>query len=108
MTAPDHLRPGERVEFVCTADPYTHLRPGDRGTLHATDGIGTVHVSWDSGSTLGVLLDAGDVIRLVSDDGCYRCGRGADDLGLCAPCAGEELARGLEDLVDLIRRAQAS
>ncbi len=25
--------PGDRVELVATDDPYTRLRPGDRGTV---------------------------------------------------------------------------
>jgi hypothetical protein len=25
--------PGDRVELVATTDPYTHLQPGDRGTV---------------------------------------------------------------------------
>jgi hypothetical protein len=30
--------PGDRVELVATTDPYTRLRPGDRGTIaHITD-----------------------------------------------------------------------
>lgn len=49
------LRPGERVELVATSDPYTDLRPGDRGSVTAVDDLGTVHVAWDGGSRLGLV-----------------------------------------------------
>ena len=53
---------GTRVALVRMDDPYTKLRPGDQGTVIAVDDIGTVHIQWDSGSTLGAAYGA-DVIR---------------------------------------------
>lgn len=53
---------GTRVALVSMNDPYTKLRPGDQGTVIAVDDIGTVHIQWDSGSTLGAAYGA-DVIR---------------------------------------------
>lgn len=55
---------GSRVELVSMNDPYTKLKPGDRGTVRSVDDIGTVFVSWDSGSSLGVAYGADD-IKLV-------------------------------------------
>lgn len=49
------FRPGERVRLVRTTDPYTHLRPGDRGTVLGVNSLGTVHVAWDCGSNLGMV-----------------------------------------------------
>ena len=67
------LAPGDRVELVATTDPYTRLRPGDRGTVtRVTDRPElTIAIQWDSGSTLAILPDAGDRIRLLlpKDDG---------------------------------------
>jgi hypothetical protein len=59
--------PGDRVELVATSDPYTHLRPGDRGTVTSvTDHPeNSIDVHWDSGSTLAILPNAGDRIRLL-------------------------------------------
>jgi Domain of unknown function (DUF4314) len=59
--------PGDRVELVATNDPYTRLRPGDRGTVTAvTDRPEpTIDIAWDNGSTLAILPDAGDQIRLL-------------------------------------------
>lgn len=51
----DHPDVGKRVELVSTSDQYTSLRPGDRGTIFMVDDIGTRHVNWDNGSTLGLV-----------------------------------------------------
>ena len=46
---------GTRVELVSMDDPYSKLKPGDRGTVKSVDDTGTVFVSWDCGSGLGVV-----------------------------------------------------
>lgn len=45
---------GCRVELISMNDPYTKIQPGDKGTVSSVDDIGTIHVNWDCGSTLGV------------------------------------------------------
>jgi hypothetical protein len=59
--------PGDRVELVATTDPYTRLRPGDRGTVTsiADHPEPTIDLQWDNGSTLAILPDAGDRIHLL-------------------------------------------
>ena len=59
--------PDDRVELVATNDPYTRLQPGDRGTVTSvTDSPEpTINIQWDNGSTLAILPDAGDQIRLL-------------------------------------------
>ena len=57
--------PGTRVELVSINDPYTNLKPGDRGKVGHVDAIGTVHIIWDNGSTLGAAYGA-DEIRVLS------------------------------------------
>ena len=47
--------PGDRVQLVWTSDPWTKLRPGERGTVIDVDSVGTVHVDWDCGSNLGLI-----------------------------------------------------
>jgi hypothetical protein len=37
---------GCRVELVSTDDPFTNLKPGERGTVRCVDSIGTVFVDW--------------------------------------------------------------
>ena len=52
---------GDRVALEHTDDPHTRLRPGDEGTVaRYAPGLGQLDVSWDSGSTLSMLLDEGD------------------------------------------------
>lgn len=53
---------GTRVELVRMDDPYSRLRPGDRGTVEYIDDTGTIFCQWDSGSSLGIVYGA-DVIR---------------------------------------------
>ncbi|WP_099332779.1 DUF4314 domain-containing protein [Actinomyces minihominis] len=46
---------GQRVRLVYTSDPYSDLLAGSEGTVMFVDALGTVHVAWDSGSTLGLI-----------------------------------------------------
>ena len=46
---------GKRIELISTSDPYTTLKPGDKGTVDFVDDIGTIHISWDNGSKLGLV-----------------------------------------------------
>ena len=55
---------GTRVELVSMDDPYSKLKPGDRGTVKFVDDTATVHVSWDCGSDLGVVYGV-DKIRIL-------------------------------------------
>ena len=58
---------GDRVALEHTDDPHTRLRPGDEGIVIRYDPEpGQLNVRWDSGSTLAMLLDDGDRVRLVT------------------------------------------
>ena len=46
---------GARVQLIHTSDPYSKLEAGAEGTVELVDGLGTVHVAWDDGSTLGLI-----------------------------------------------------
>ncbi|ROR28114.1 uncharacterized protein DUF4314 [Mobilisporobacter senegalensis] len=54
-TLKNYYTPGTRVILVQINDPYTKLQPGDKGTVLGVDDIGTIHVNWDCGSSLGVV-----------------------------------------------------
>ena len=61
-------QPGQRVELVHTNDPYTPLRPGACGTVtRYLPDLHTVYVTWDDGSALAMLLDAGDCVRVLNE-----------------------------------------
>ena len=46
---------GTRITLQSMNDPYSRLQPGDTGTLVLIDDIGTYHVHWDNGSSLGLI-----------------------------------------------------
>ena len=53
----DYSLKGKRIKLIKMNDPYP-VPDGTLGTIDHTDGIGTIHVSWDNGSTLGVVPDS--------------------------------------------------
>lgn len=55
---------GSRVMMVYSADPFTPIDGGTEGTVSSVDDIGTIHISWDNGSHLGVILGE-DVIEKI-------------------------------------------
>ena len=60
-------RAGARVELVHMNDPYnTKLFPGAKGTVVSVDDIGTIHVRWDCGSSLGVVYGE-DRCRVIKE-----------------------------------------
>lgn len=59
---------GSRIELVRCTDPYTKLPPGLRGTVSMVDDAGTIHVDWDNGARLGVVLEDGDRIVPVIEN----------------------------------------
>lgn len=55
---------GTRVELVHTSDPYTKLIPGTKGTVEFVDDAGTIQISWDNGSGLGMIPGEDEVRKL--------------------------------------------
>ena len=56
---------GTRVEPVQMNDEYTKLKSGDKGTVRCVDDMGTIHISWDNGSCLGVAYGEDSCRKLV-------------------------------------------
>lgn len=50
-----HFQKGSRVRLNFMDDPYSKLREGDLGTVICVDDMGTIHIAWDCGSSLGVV-----------------------------------------------------
>lgn len=70
---PEHLdalrkryQPGVRVELIHMDDPYTKLKPGVQGSVLFVDDCGTIHVSWDCGSSLGIVNNV-DSCRIINE-----------------------------------------
>lgn len=56
---------GTRVKLISMNDPYnTKLCSGSLGTVKHVDDCGTVHISWDCGSSLGAVYGE-DIIAKV-------------------------------------------
>ena len=59
---------GARVELTSMNDPWNNrLHEGCRGTVRCVDDVGTIHVAWDCGSSLGVVYGE-DSCKVVNDD----------------------------------------
>ena len=56
---------GKRVRFMRSNDQYTKLVWGDEGVVSHIDALGTVHIKWDNGSTLGMITEEGDRFQVV-------------------------------------------
>lgn len=59
------FKPGSRVELIRFSDPYSALKPSDRGTVEMVDDAGGCHIAWDNGSHLAALWQV-DEIRLLT------------------------------------------
>jgi hypothetical protein len=65
MNATDQpTTPGARIYLANTSDEHTRLQPNAMGTVLHVDDIGTVHVRFDTGETLG-LIPGEDVWRAL-------------------------------------------
>ena len=64
----EYYTPGTRVMLIRMSDPYTNLRQGDQGTVTMVDDIGTIHVNWDRGSTLGVVFREDECRRIEGNE----------------------------------------
>ena len=64
----EYYTSGTRVMLIRMSDPYTNLRLGDRGTVTLVDDIGTIHVNWDRGSTLGVVFGEDECLRIEENE----------------------------------------
>ena len=64
----EYYTAGTRVILIRMSDPYTNLRQGDRGTVMMVDDIGTIHVNWDRGSTLGVVFGEDECRRIEENE----------------------------------------
>ena len=64
----EYYTPGTRVMLIRMSDPYTNLKQGDRGTVTLVDDIGTIHVNWDCGSSLGVVFGEDECRRIEENE----------------------------------------
>lgn len=57
----DHIKAkypiGTRIELEQMSDPYSPVPPGTKGTVVAVDDMATVHMKWDNGRGLGLVVE---------------------------------------------------
>lgn len=58
---------GTRIECISMDDPYHPIAPGTKGTVVMVDDIGTIHMEWDNGRTLG-LVPGEDQFKIIKED----------------------------------------
>lgn len=58
---------GTRIECIYMDDPYHPIAPGTKGTVVAVDDMGTIHMKWDNGRTLG-LVPGEDQFKIIKED----------------------------------------
>jgi len=73
----DESNKGKRVELIHTDDPYTKLRPGDKGTYQfllkqTNPKENEHHIDWDSGSNLSMIPGLGDRFKFLESDFCSK------------------------------------
>ena len=60
---------GTRVELVSMNDPWSKLKPGDKGTVLGVDDAGSLLMRWDNGSGLNVVCGEDKVRKVADADG---------------------------------------
>jgi predicted RNA-binding Zn-ribbon protein involved in translation (DUF1610 family) len=63
----EKYKSGMRVELIQMDDPYTKMKPGDKGTVTGVDDIGSLLINWDCGSSLSVLYGI-DFCRIINEN----------------------------------------
>lgn len=59
---------GCRIELLEMNDPYAPIQPGTRGTVAYVDDMGTLHMHWDNGRTLGVIPGEDSFRKLTPEE----------------------------------------
>ena len=64
----EYFKPGTKVMLVRMSDPYETIPPGTIGEVLCVDSLGTLHVMWSNGSTLGVVFREDSVVKIEENE----------------------------------------
>lgn len=56
--------PGTRIRLNEMADPYSPVPPGTEGVVTGIDSMGTIHMDWSNGRTLGLIYGEDSFIKI--------------------------------------------
>lgn len=56
---------GTEVESVLLDDPYRKIPAGTKGIVRHIDDIGTIHINWENGSSLGAAFGVDKIKKLT-------------------------------------------
>ena len=59
---------GTRIELNHMDDPHAPVPPGTRGTVVFVDDIGTIHMQWDNGRSLGLVPNEDSFRKLTQEE----------------------------------------
>lgn len=59
---------GTRVMCISMSDPYAPVPSGTRGSVVSVDDMATIHVSWDNGSGLGLVVGEDSFRKLTQEE----------------------------------------
>jgi hypothetical protein len=56
---------GTRIQLIHMSDPWHPIETGTKGTVRLVDDMGTIHVNWDNGRSLGLIVgeDSFEVLK---------------------------------------------
>ena len=63
---------GTRIQLDHMNDPYSPVSDGTKGTVSFVDDMGTLHMIWDNGRTLGIVQDVDEFHKIGGDRKCAR------------------------------------
>lgn len=55
---------GTRIKLIHMSDPFHPVPPNTIGTVAGVDDMGTIHMSWENGSSLGIIPNEDSFIKL--------------------------------------------
>ena len=59
---------GTRIMLDYLDAPYVKMQPGTVGTVTFVDGIGTIHMRWENGSSLGLVVGVDRFHKIGGED----------------------------------------
>lgn len=62
----ESFTPGTKIELIRMGKDIQRVPDGTRGIVDYVDDAGTIHMKWDSGSSLGLIVGE-DLFKIIND-----------------------------------------